>query len=237
MERRVLVTRPEPGATATAARLREIGLVPVLLPLTRIEPLHAELAVDNTAFDGLVLTSANAVRMAPPGLLANVRGLPCYAVGPATAEVAKAAGLKVVLASGGDARSLSADIVSRLASGARLLYPCGHIRTPMLEDTLEEAGIAVKALEVYDAKPIDHDSRSLRVRFDNRPLDIAFIHSQRGGALLADILSRPELADLFAGTIFVSISAKAAEALEGRPVAVAEAPSEQALLALVKAKV
>src|SRR5690606_19517210 len=119
-------------ASATAARLREIGLEPIILPLTRIEPLHARPPTDATAFDALVLTSANAVRMASGGLLASVGTLPCYAVGPATAEVARAAGVNVVLASGGDARSLSADIISRFAGGARLLYLCGRVRTPAL---------------------------------------------------------------------------------------------------------
>jgi hypothetical protein len=35
----------------------------------------------------------------------------------------------------------------------------------------------------------------------DRPLDLALVHSRRGGELLADIMSRPELGDLFAGTI------------------------------------
>lgn len=235
--RRVLVTRPEPGASATAARLREIGLEPIILPLTRIEPLHARPPTDATAFDALVLTSANAVRIASGELLASVGTLPCYAVGPATAEVARAAGVNVVLASGGDARSLSADIISRFAGGARLLYLCGRVRTPALETALRDAGIEVEPLEVYDAQATEHASLSLRGRFDERPVDLALVHSPRGGELLADIMSRPELADLFAGTVIVSISAKAAEALAGREVHVAEEPSEQALLALVKANV
>jgi hypothetical protein len=36
VNRRVLVTRPEPGAAATAARLKAMALVPVILPLTSI---------------------------------------------------------------------------------------------------------------------------------------------------------------------------------------------------------
>ena len=234
---RVLVTRPEPGAAATAARLREIDLEPLLLPLTRIRPLPAEPGFDASGFDGLVLTSANAVRMAPAGLLTSIRDLPCYAVGPATAEVAGEAGLNVVLASGGDARSLSADIVSSVPGGVRLLYPCGRIRTPTLETALAKAGIVVEPLEVYDAVAIDHASPSIRARFGGHPVDLALVHSQRGGELLADIMSRPELADLFAGTIIIGISAKAAQALAGRAVEVAAEPSEHALMALVKAKV
>mgnify|MGYP000900718465 CR=1 FL=1 len=38
-EVRVLVTRPEPGACRTAAKLRTFGFDPVILPLSRTRPL------------------------------------------------------------------------------------------------------------------------------------------------------------------------------------------------------
>ncbi|RVD11473.1 uroporphyrinogen-III synthase, partial [Mesorhizobium sp. M7A.F.Ca.ET.027.02.1.1] len=38
---RVLVTRPEPGASRTAHRLEEAGFQPVLLPLTETKALPA----------------------------------------------------------------------------------------------------------------------------------------------------------------------------------------------------
>lgn len=236
MARRVMVTRPEPGASATAARLREMGLEAVVLPLTRIEPLAG--TVKNAAsFDGVVLTSANAVRIASPDLLVVMRELPCHAVGPATGEAARLAGLKVVLESRGDAASLSEDIISRLPHGSRLLYPCGRVRSPSLEDALGDAGIDVTPLEVYDAVAVGYPSSAIREAVADRPLDLALIHSRRGGELLAGIMSRSELGDLFAGTMILSISAKAAAQLANRHVEVAAEPSEPALLALVKAKV
>ena len=59
--RRLLVLRPEPGASATAGRARTLGLDPVLMPLFEIEPI-AWTAPDPAGFDALLLTSANAVR-------------------------------------------------------------------------------------------------------------------------------------------------------------------------------
>lgn len=237
MTRRVLVTRPEPGASATAVRLSDMGLVPLVLPLTRIQALAPTLPEDSAAFDGLVVTSANAVRMVPDDLLADVSDLPCFAVGSATADAAMEAGLAVTLASGGDATSLASDIISRVTPGSRLIYLCGRIRTPALEVALDAAGIAVAPVETYEAVALDHPTQELRDHFGAGPLDFALVHSQRGGELLADIMSRPELGELFADTIIFSISAKAAAPLAERPVEVAEEPSEQALLALVKAKV
>ena len=61
--RRVLVLRPEPGAAATVKRARARGLDAVAIPLFEIEPLAWE-APPAGGFDGLLLTSANAVRHA-----------------------------------------------------------------------------------------------------------------------------------------------------------------------------
>ena len=96
---RVLVLRPEPGASATVERARQRGLDALAIPLFEIEPVSWK-APDAASFDGLLITSANAMRSAGEQLL-ELRGLPVYAVGPATADAAREAGFDV--ASSGDA--------------------------------------------------------------------------------------------------------------------------------------
>ncbi|WP_298213574.1 uroporphyrinogen-III synthase, partial [Acidocella sp.] len=75
---RLLVTRPEPGASATARRLAALGHSPVLLPCLAITPLPARLSERPAA---LIVTSGQAV----PALPARLAGVPVYAVGDATA--------------------------------------------------------------------------------------------------------------------------------------------------------
>ena len=72
--RRVIVLRPEPGASETVARARRLGLDAAAIPLFEIEPLEWT-APDPEAFDGLLLTSANAVRHGGEKLQA-LRALP-----------------------------------------------------------------------------------------------------------------------------------------------------------------
>jgi uroporphyrinogen-III synthase len=55
---RVLVTRAEPGASATARSLAAKGYAPVVEPLFALEPITADLP----AFDALAFTSAKGVR-------------------------------------------------------------------------------------------------------------------------------------------------------------------------------
>ena len=98
--RRLVILRPEPGASATAARARAMGLEPVTMPLFKVEAVDWD-APDPGLFDALLLTSANAVRYAGERLR-SLRQLPVYAVGEATAAAAREAGFEI--ASTGDTR-------------------------------------------------------------------------------------------------------------------------------------
>ena len=80
---RILILRPEPGAGETAARARMLGLDPISAPIFAIRSLAwIPPAVGET--EAVLLTSANAVRCGGDALGAFA-GLPCYAVGDATA--------------------------------------------------------------------------------------------------------------------------------------------------------
>lgn len=90
----LVVIRPEPGCTATVSAARDAGLDPQGFPLFAVTPRSWQ-APPPEACDALILGSANAVRHAGPGLAA-VRHLPAYAVGDATADAARAAGITVI---------------------------------------------------------------------------------------------------------------------------------------------
>ena len=82
--RPVLVLRPEPGASATAGRAHALGLDAIVAPLFEVEPVDWQ-APDISGFDGLLLTSANALRFCGEQL-EGLRGLQAYAIGEATAR-------------------------------------------------------------------------------------------------------------------------------------------------------
>ena len=85
--KRVLVLRPEPGASATVKRAKERGLDALAIPLFEVRPVDWDVP-DAGSFDGLLLTSANAVRHSGEQLK-ELRGLPVHAVGAATAAAAR----------------------------------------------------------------------------------------------------------------------------------------------------
>src|SRR5207248_8528057 len=93
--KRVVVLRPEPGASETVRKARQRGLDAAAMPLFEVEAIPWQ-APDAREFDGLLLSSANAARSGG-GELECLRGLPVYAVGEATAQQARQAGFKIVL--------------------------------------------------------------------------------------------------------------------------------------------
>src|SRR5215469_4343250 len=88
-KRTIWVTRAEPGASATAARVRALGLAPIVQPLLAMRPL-ADTAIDLADAAALAFTSANAV--AALAALSSERTLRVFTVGDTTAAAAQAAG-------------------------------------------------------------------------------------------------------------------------------------------------
>jgi uroporphyrinogen-III synthase len=205
---KLLVLRPEPGASETAERARAIGLEPVVAPLFAIVAMEGS-PVDADRYQAVLLTSANGARHAPPGLTA----LPCFAVGERTAEAAREAGFADVRT--GPRDGVAAAAMMTQAGVRRAIHPCGRDHL-----ALEEAGVAVERRIVYSAEPVPHG------RFEGPA--VAMIHSARAGARFA------ELAGEKAAIAVAAISASAAEAAgEGWAAkGVAAAPRDHALLEL-----
>jgi uroporphyrinogen-III synthase len=145
---RLLVTRPEPDASRTAATLRALGHEVFVAPLLRIESLPAGLGQGPWA--AVLITSASAARAAAAHPdLARIVGLPLLAVGGRSAEAARAAGFTDVSSADGDAEALVR--LARRQSVGRLLYLAGRDRTGDLAGRLAASGHVVDTIEVYRA--------------------------------------------------------------------------------------
>ncbi|KRA00152.1 uroporphyrinogen III synthase [Mesorhizobium sp. Root157] len=232
--RRVLITRPEPGASRTAQKLAELGFEPVLLPLSDTRPLPLGPEAVPTGAATVAVTSANAIRHATPELLSRLSGLRCYAVGPKTAEAARAAGLSPVHEGPGDALAL-ADQIATSFSGA-LVYLCGQARFAGFEDRLGRAGVRVHPLESYDTVSLEYSSEAVCDRLADRPVDALLLYSAKAAHAAGQLTARTELRHLFEGAGFFALSERIASALGpncGSAVRVASRPTEPALLALL----
>jgi|1186.fasta_scaffold41271_2 uroporphyrinogen-III synthase len=209
--RSVLVLRPEPGASVTVEQARERGLHAVASPLFEVQPV-AWKAPDAAGFNGLLLTSANALRYAG-GQLQKFRALPAYVVGEATGEAARDAGFDVA-ASGDDGVDR---LLGSIEPDLKLLHLCGqHHR---------EAAAArqkVTAIPVYAAKAVDDPG------LDAAEGAVALIYSPRSGRRFAELVANR------ASIAIAAISGAAADAVGAgwERIETAQEPTSNALLAL-----
>lgn len=217
--RRVWITRAQPGAARTAARLSTLGFEPVVAPLLTIRPLPDALntAPDFATVAALAFTSPNGVA-AFTALTPGLRDRPVFAVGDATAEAARDAGFADARSAAGDIHALARLIGASpikgliLAPGAR--EPAGDLPALLPDHD-------VRRLPVYAAEETD-----VVVPTD---FDAVLVHSPRAARALAAILT-PEAAR---NRLAVCISAAAAAPLTALSLAeirTADAPDEASLL-------
>lgn len=186
-----------------------MGLEVITCPLFEVETIdwQAPAAAD---FDGLLLTSANAVRYGGPAFR-TLLNVPAYCVGEATATSAREAGLTVAVTGTGNVT----DLLRKLPTSLRLLHLAGEDhRVP------DDARIARRI--VYRSAAIG----SPRLP----PLQglVAAVHSPRAGLRLA------ELGGDRGKTAIAAISSAAADACGSgwERIEIAYEPNDESLLAL-----
>ncbi|MBO9621891.1 MAG: uroporphyrinogen-III synthase [Sphingomonas sp.] len=194
MSRAIAVLRPEPGNRATAAAIEGRGRRAIRLPLFEVRPLPWT-APDPRDFDALLLTSANAVRHAGPALAA-LAPLPVHAVGRATAEAARRAGLQVVAVGDDGAATLVAD--AEKAGVRRALHLAGR------ERTLEAGGIIAAIVTVYASEPLPVPPEAVARLAGS----VALLQSTRAAHRLAELVPPPRRS----GIALAAVSARAAAA-------------------------
>jgi uroporphyrinogen-III synthase len=210
----VLILRPQPGADETAKRARALGLEPVVAPLFTIRAVGSD--APEGPFDALLLTSANGARY---GLRPELAHLPCYAVGQATAEAARAAGAREVVAGPSDGAAAVALLVQ--AGIASALHLCGrdHI-------ALTHPRIAIERRIVYAAEAAEALPPKARQALDEGAL--ALLHSPRAAALFASLVANRAHLRIVA----ISPAAAGAAGPGWAQLHIAAAPRDQALLEL-----
>jgi uroporphyrinogen-III synthase len=207
----VLVLRPEPGASATVERARQRGLDAFAVPLFEIEPVEWS-APDAASFDGLLITSANAMRAAGDRLQ-GLRGLKVYAVGDATALAARDEGFDVAAVGDAGVERLLASIEADL----RLLHLGGEDRKE-----IGDARQDISSITVYRSGPIENPDLS------GTAGAIALIHSPRAARRFAELASdRGSIAIVAIGPDAAEAAARGWQSVE-----TAERPTDDALLAL-----
>lgn len=215
--RPLVILRPEPGASLSADRAEKMGFETVICAsLFKVRPLEWQ-APDPDRFDGLLITSANAIRAAG-GQLQQLRALPVHTVGEATASAARSAGLMVETVGDGGIDEL----LEILPRDLRLLHLGGrHRRAP------SEPRQTLVPVTVYSSV-----ARENPRNFDRIAGAVACVHSPRAGARLGELADRDRIDRSTIAIAAISRNAADACGVGWERVEVSGARDDASLLAL-----
>ena len=214
MTRTLVVVRPEPAASETVARARDLGIAAQALPLFAVEAVQWE-APPTETYDALLLTSANALRHGGTSLL-RLAQLPVLAVGTATAHAAQASGFTVERTGAGGV----ADLLAEAPPSHRLLYLTGHHRVELA------ARQSIDTIVVYENRAVTPHDLSLLTG------SVIALHSPRAARHVESLVATTGLDRASIALVALSPAVAVAAGFGWRGVSAAAAPTDDALLAL-----
>ena len=230
---RLLVTRPEPGASRTRTALAARGHEALLDPLMTIVPVAV--TPPENRFDAVALTSVNGARAAADLAWVFYSGLPVFTVGRRTREMALSLGFTDVTSAEGDVADLADMLAKCLIPGERVLWLAGEDRAGDLAGELAPRGIAVETVVAYRAEPAEHLAESTLAALSAGRIDGILHYSRRSCETLLAAGIRDGVYDAVVGLQHYALSPRVAEPLvaSGAVVRVAVTPDEGSLLDLL----
>ncbi len=224
--KRVIVTRPAEQAGEMAGAIKDLGGIPVVIPMIRILPVedpspcdHALLALET--MDAVVFTSANAVRYtmdrsAEIGISsAHWDGKEIYVVGSKTADAAKGYGLPVTMVPGEfSGAGLAAALSGRSLRDKRILLPRGNIGRDEVLHALTASGCDVVPVVVYrTAGPGEESARMMRQEILSHTMSVITFTSPSAARHFAGLFTDEELPAFRPRMIIAAIGATTREAI------------------------
>lgn len=232
---KMLVTRPEPDAQATLARLDALGISALAAPVMVRQTLDASLPPPD-GFTAMVLTSANAVRaLAERGVLEQYRHLPVFAVGDRTAREASEAGFERVSSAAGALQDLvNAMTIARMRGP--IFYPTGKHQSADLAKALAPLGVMVATAKIYDMVAIEALPDQILAELGGE-IGAVLAYSRRSAEIFATLaagLPRDRRSRLAMLCLSETVAEPLLEARFSR-ISLADRPDEDAMMALALA--
>jgi uroporphyrinogen-III synthase len=223
--KRVVVTRAAEQSGTLVEALREKGAVPVLVPMVAFGPPDDPALLDGAMhelrrYDWIFLTSQNALRALQErsqflkfSLAQAAAGVRIAAVGPATAEAAENAGLKVAyVATKHQGFSLAEELALELKN-KRVFLPRSDHANPELVGRLEELGAQVKEIVAYKTIRPDSNDRAELEAMAQDGADAVLFFSPSAVHHLQDLLGHEKFLEFSRRAVFAAIGPVTEEAL------------------------
>ena len=225
---KIIITRPEEDAGPLSEKLTGLGHEIFVLPLLKIVGRETP-QIPRRPYQVICLTSANAARVLAD--ISPIKDIPVLAVGPHSIRMALDKGFARVEAQGGDVNGMHQFMTTHLVIQAGpILYLSGSETSGDLEGRLKHSGFDVDRVITYDAMPASLEGKQSEIR----NAQAVVLYSPRSAKLWVQEIGALNC-DAAAHTIkHICLSANVAACLpQSWPRAIAEIPTEAALLALL----
>ncbi len=232
----LIVTRPKAESDDLADALRAAGHAVTAAPTSAIVAV-AGAEVDLSGVTVLAATSRNALRvLATHPTFDQARHLPLYAVGGATAALARSLGFDNVIEGAGRARDLIAPIRAAVGTGGGLLlHLSGEDVAFDLVGALMDCGVAARRAVLYRAEPAEEFPAEALSALRAGTVDGVILMSPAAARRFQDLVRAAGLQAVTQHIVHFCMSDNVAAELQPRSltIAVARRPSLEELLALV----
>lgn len=231
---RMLVTRPEPDASETAARLAALDIETTICPLLTFELLPTSLP-EAEGFAAMAVTSANALRaLAERGALESYLPLQVFTVGARTGEAARELGFENVTAAGGTLADL-AELLAHGGLAGPVLYPAARIQSGDLAKSLAPYGVMVITTQVYAMNPVTALPMAVREELVNGSVAAVLFYSRRTAETFVEVAGEGLGREARTRLGMLCLSENVAQPLVDAHfvrVSLADHPSEEAMMGL-----
>ena len=170
--------------------------------------------LNSNDYDGLIFTSANAVRFLK--LENNEKNIKCFCVGNLTERTLRLKGFNNTIAASGTVNALKNIIINSEKNIKNLAYLCGDVISYELDKELVQEGFKVNKIINYTSTKITNLNNESLNLIKKYPANIALIYSQRSAESFDEIVKKYSLAELMTHCVVMCISKKIEEFLKSK---------------------
>ena len=168
--------------------------------------------INTNDYDGLIFTSANAVRFLK--MKNSEKNTKCFCVGNLTERSLRLKGFNNTIAASGTVNALKNIIINSEKSIKNLAYLCGDVISYELDKELKREGFKVSKIVNYTSDKITVLNKESMDLIKKYPANIALIYSRRSAESFDEIVRKYSLAELMTHCVVMCISKKIEEFLK-----------------------
>ncbi|SVB92561.1 uncharacterized protein METZ01_LOCUS245415 [marine metagenome] len=170
--------------------------------------------INTKDYDGLIFTSANAVRFLK--LKNDDKNIKCFCVGNLTERSLRLKGFNNTVAASGTVNALKNIIMNSEKNIKNLAYLCGEVISYELDKELKQEGFKVSKIINYTSTRITDLNKESMDLIKKYPPNITLIYSQRSAESFDGIIRKYSLAELMTHCTVMCISKKIEEFLKSK---------------------